>query len=286
MTQPSATLAVNPLAKHFRQPALYVKLTSEGSYWADGSLDLPATGEIPIYPMTTKDEITLRTPDALLNGTSVVKVIESCAPSVKDAWKMPTVDVDSTLLAIRIASYGPGMSVTSKCPHCAEEHDYDIDLSHVLGGIRMPNYSEPVETDGLAIKLKPMTYLQASKASLVAYDQQKVINNMIDDNVKPEVRQQRLEEYTKAMTDLGIDNVTNSTESITTEDHQVVTNPRYIREFYVNSPGTIMRTVQERMGEHAKEVGVKPIDSKCSACEQEFKLEIEFDYARFFAQGF
>ena len=110
MTQPSNTPQSNPLAKHFRQPALYVKLTSNGSFWPDGSLDLPVTGEIPIYPMTTKDEITLRTPDALINGTSVVKVIESCAPNIKDAWKMPTVDVDSTLIAIRIASYGPKMA--------------------------------------------------------------------------------------------------------------------------------------------------------------------------------
>lgn len=288
MTQPSAVpqQQANPLAKHFRQPALYIKLTSDGEFWPDGALELSATGELPIYPMTTKDEITLRTPDALINGTSVVKVIESCAPSVKDAWKMPSVDVDSTLIAIRIASYGPSMSVTSKCPHCSEEHDYDVDLSHVLGGIRMPNYREPVAVDQLKIKLKPTNYLQASKAGTVAFEQQKIINTMIDESIPSEVRQKRLEEHVKAMTDLGIDNVTNSTESITTEDGQVVTNSRFIREFYVNSPGTIMRTVQERLEQYAKEVGVKPIETKCSACETAFQLNIEFDYARFFDRGF
>ena len=31
----------NPLVKHFRQPALYIKLTSEGKFWKEGSLELP-----------------------------------------------------------------------------------------------------------------------------------------------------------------------------------------------------------------------------------------------------
>jgi hypothetical protein len=61
--------------------------------------------------MTTKDEITLKTPDALLNGQGVVNVIESCCPAIKDAWAMPSIDVDATLIAIRIASYGNQMDL-------------------------------------------------------------------------------------------------------------------------------------------------------------------------------
>ena len=56
---------MNPLAKHFRQPAIYLQLPSGGKYWPDGSIDLPLNGQIPVYPMTTRDEISIRTPDAL-----------------------------------------------------------------------------------------------------------------------------------------------------------------------------------------------------------------------------
>ena len=62
--------ASNPLFKHFKQPAIYLNLPSKGQYWPEGSIDYPATGDIPVYPMTVKDEITLKTPDAL-NCTSV-----------------------------------------------------------------------------------------------------------------------------------------------------------------------------------------------------------------------
>ena len=102
-------MSANPLAKHFRQPAIYMKLPSQGRFWPSEALNLPATGAIPVYPMTAKDEIVLRTPDALMNGQGIIDVIQSCCPNIVDAWRMPSIDVDAVLVAIRIASYGNQM---------------------------------------------------------------------------------------------------------------------------------------------------------------------------------
>jgi hypothetical protein len=66
----------NPLLKHFRQPAIYLRLPSGGKFWNPKSLDLPESNDVPIYPMTIKDEITIKTPDALMNGQGVVDVIQ------------------------------------------------------------------------------------------------------------------------------------------------------------------------------------------------------------------
>ena len=79
----------NPLRQYFRQPAIYVRLPSAGQFYPPGALTIPANGEIPVLPMTAIDEITYRTPDALFNGSAVVSVIQSCVPSIKDAWQMP-----------------------------------------------------------------------------------------------------------------------------------------------------------------------------------------------------
>jgi hypothetical protein len=76
----------NPLRQYFRQPAIYIKLPSGGKYYADSAIDFPVNGDIPVFPMTVKDELTLKTPDALLSGESTVKVIESCCATIKDAW--------------------------------------------------------------------------------------------------------------------------------------------------------------------------------------------------------
>ena len=106
------TKPVNPLLAHFRQPAIYFQLPSKGQFWQSG-LNMSPTEDLPVYPMTARDEITLRTPDALLNGQGVVDVIQSCCPNITDAWQMPSIDVDATLIALRIASYGNEMSFDS-----------------------------------------------------------------------------------------------------------------------------------------------------------------------------
>ena len=50
----------NPLQKYFRQPKLHVRLPSGGKYYPPGSLDLPESGEVAIYPLTAKDELLLK----------------------------------------------------------------------------------------------------------------------------------------------------------------------------------------------------------------------------------
>ena len=99
----------NPLQRFMRQPSIYIKLPSNGVFWAQGAVEMPVSGEIPVLPMSTTDEITLNTPDALMNGVGVVDMIHSCCPNIKNAWEIPVTDLDIILIAIRIASYGEKM---------------------------------------------------------------------------------------------------------------------------------------------------------------------------------
>ncbi len=74
----------NPLRKHFRQPAIYVPLPSQGHYWPSGAVVMPSNNELAVLPMTAIDEITSRTPDALFNGSAVTEIIKSCIPAIRD----------------------------------------------------------------------------------------------------------------------------------------------------------------------------------------------------------
>ena len=277
---------MNPLTRHFRQPTAYIRLTSNGQFWPEKSVEIPVTGELPVYPMTAKDEIILRTPDALMNGASVVQVIESCVPNIKNAWDMPSIDVDSTLIAIRIASYGQHMSVSAKCPHCGEEHDYDVDLHQVLNRIRMPNYESVIKTeDGLTIKLRPLTYLQVTKAGTTSFEEEKIIQSLNDDSLTEEKKKEVFASHMKKMLDVNFENLTNCTYSITTSDGIEVTEHNFIKEFYQNAKSAVSRQVETKVKEFAEEVSIKAEDTLCTSCEQQFKLNIEFDYSRFFAKG-
>jgi hypothetical protein len=72
----------NPLRKYFRQPKVFTTLPSRGKYYAEGVLDMPSTNELPVFAMTAKDELIIKTPDALLNGQATVDIIKSCIPNI------------------------------------------------------------------------------------------------------------------------------------------------------------------------------------------------------------
>jgi hypothetical protein len=273
----------NPLFKHFRQPAIYIKLPSGGAFWPEDALSLPVTGEIPVYSMTTKDEITLRTPDALLNGSGVVSVIQSCIPEIKDAWKMPSIDVDAILVAIRIASYTNMMEVEAKCPKCDEENSYNIDLNNVLGSIRPPNYNEQLQVDGLTFKFKPRKYSDVTKANLVNFEEQKLLNTIRDVTLNDAEKTEQFTNHLKRIVEMTNDLYADSIEYILTEDGVKVTNHAFIAEFFKNTGRQITVKVKDMLTAHAETAKIKPVNVACSACGHNFDITLSFDYSNFFA---
>ena len=68
--------------------------------------------------MTSRDEVMMRNPDALLNGESVAQIISSCIPAVKKPRELLGADVDALMVAIQGATYGDEVTVEAKCPEC------------------------------------------------------------------------------------------------------------------------------------------------------------------------
>ena len=277
------TQSTNPLAGFFRQPVIHLKLPSNGQYWDDNALSLPVTGEIPIYPMTTKDEITLRTPDALLNGSSVVSVISSCCPNILDPWNMPSIDVDAVLIAIRIASYGSKMEIETKCPHCQEENTYEINLNNVLAEVKVPNYNEPAIFNGLKIKFRPQKYFSVNKTNQEDFEEQKILQAVSSTSMTVEEKTAAVTEHMKRLVDLNLKIMIDSTESIITPTGQVVTEAAFINEFYQNADRNVQKTVRNWLENAASVAAIKPVKVSCADCTKDFNVAITFDYANFFA---
>jgi hypothetical protein len=272
----------NPLSGHFRQPSVFMKLPSGGRYWQPGSISMPANGEIGIMPMTTKDEIMLRTPDALMNGQGVVSVIESCVPAISNAWAMPNIDVDAVLIAIRMATYGEEMDMESKCPTCDTENRHQFGLGQILMRVRSPNYNETINIDGLIIKFKPVNYLQSTQNNIARFEEQKIIQLINNDNIDGDTRKAQLDIHLQKIIASNIEQLTNSTESITTENGDIVDNKAFIAEFYDKTSNNVIKTVQKKLREFADIAGLPPTRVMCEGCEKEYDLEVNFDYANFF----
>jgi hypothetical protein len=274
----------NPLVKFFRQPGIFLKLPSKGRWWEEGTLELPAIGELAVYPMTTKDEILLRTPDALMNGQGVVDVIQSCCPSIKDPWKMPTVDLDPVLIAIRIATYGKQMDFTAVCPHCGTKNEHAIDLGVMLEKVKAADWSKHVSIDGLEIILKPQSYEDYNKNNMLNFEEQRIIQLVSSQDISDEEKTEQFDVMFRRLIDTGINQVSKSIAGIRLEDGTVVENPEFIREFLDNCDKRIWDLIKDRLDEIRKDNNFNQVNLVCTneECAKEFTTPFVFEQTNFF----
>lgn len=276
----------NPLARHFRQPAIYLKLPSGGRWWGEGALDMPPNQELPIYPMSTKDEILLRTPDALLNGQGIVDVIQSCCPNIRDAWRMPSVDVDAVLIAIRIATYGNNMSFDSKCQQCDEENTHEIDLGVPLGQLSCPDYSNLLVYQDLKIKFKPQHYFSVNRTNMVEFEEQKILSLLTNSDMESDQKAAQLSAAMTRLFNYSIDAGVQSTEYIELNDGTRVVEEDFIKEFYQNAESAFIKKLQTKISEFNEQARPEKLHLNCQSCAKTYDVELTFDYANFFAKGF
>ena len=275
----------NPLAKHFRHPSIYLKLPSGGRYWEEGSLNLPLNGEIPIYPMTTRDEITLRTPDALMNGEGVVTVIQSCCPNIINAWKAPSIDLDAVLIAIRIASYGQEMEVSSQCPACKEESNYGIPLGPILEGLKSPDYSKGLKVAGVTVYFKPQEYFEATKINIVRFQEDQIVKTISDSDMLDEERKKIFDEQLARLVDLNLELLVASTNRVVTDEGEEVRDYAFIKEFYANIDTASTKQIRAFLEELRQQTRIPEQQVSCPDCSHGYNLAVEFDQSNFFAVG-
>lgn len=272
----------NPLAKHFRQPAIYIKLPSGGQFYPDGSLELPVTGELPVYPMTAKDEITLKTPDSLMNGSSMAQVIFSCCPNIKDPWAIPAVDLDAIFIAIRLASYGTALDISSTCPHCKAENDNSVNLTALLENIKPLRFDNQVKIRDLVFTFRPQTFKQINETNIFTFEQRQLINNTLNSDLPEEEKQLNFKASFDRLSDLNVKMLVNSIENITTPEGTIVSDPAMIHEFLTNADSATFSLVRETIERLNKQSRTQDAHVSCEECKKEYDTALVLDNSNFF----
>lgn len=276
----------NPLQRFMRQPAIYLKLPSQGKFWAHGALEMPVTGELPVLPMSTRDEIGINTPDALLNGQAVIDMVHSCIPNIKNAWAIPNVDLDSILIAIRIASYGESMEYTSVCPKCSNQDAYEVDLRQFLDlTVNMDGFMTPLEFKGMQIFLIPSDYETVNLQNLESFEQQRLVTTINDSSLSEEERQTRFNKIFKRMTEYTVKNVSNSISKIVTPEGETVVDRQFIEEFVHNSERQLFEVVLKKLNEIGDQIPEKSVPTTCQECSENYTSPFTFDQANFFVSA-
>ena len=272
----------NPLSQYFRQPSIYIKLPSQGQNYPAGTLVMPANGELPVYPMTAIDEITYRTPDALFNGQATVNVIQSCVPNIKDAWAVPSIDLDTILIAIRIASYGHDMEFATTCPACNDTSERSIDLRTMLDALRAPDYAAHVSHGDLSIYFRPLNYKNLNDNSALQYEQQKLLQVIPDSTISEADKMTALTQAFKSLTEITIRSLAISITAIKTPQ-ALVSEPAHIEEFLKNCERDLFNQIRDHVLRLREQSELQPLKLECTACNHQYQQALTLDMASFFA---
>lgn len=284
----------NPLSKYFRQPKLYINLPSGGKYYAADSIEYPESGEVAVYSMTAKDELLFKTPDALLNGQATVDVIQSCIPAIKNAWHMPSIDLDMCLIAIRLATYGENMTLSIKTPVTGEQKEMQVNLRELLDTFSNIEYADSVMMPEMQITLRPLTYKEFTQGALKTFEEQRILNIVNDDKITEEDKLQAFTNSFAKLTDLTVDMMTKGIVSIQLSQNDendepvIVKDHKHILDFIKNADKQFFNHVQKHLEKEREKFAIKPLIAEATPEEiqlgvpKTYEVPITFDQSNFF----
>lgn len=282
----------NPLQKYMRTETMYITLPSKGYYYDETVIETTKNGELGIMPMTALDEISLNTPDALLNGEGIRKAIMSCVPGIKNANKLLMPDFDMLLLAIRKASYGDILQFNTLCPKCKKENKFRASISNMI------EMSKPIETPifidinkELRVYVRPHSFECVTYLALQALETGKVMRAIQEqtDDLDEDIFEKLKSDYSgsiQKLAELNFNTLLDGIEYVKLKEGGEIDNPDFIKEWLFELDGKKVKAIKKKIDDIEGGVN-RSIIVICDdeECKHEWEAEVEFNPSDFFGQG-
>ena len=126
----------NPLLSKIVFPGETFPLPSKGRFYKDELDQDVENGEVHVLPMTTIDELCLKSPDLLFSGKAIYDVIGRCVPQVKQPKRLFAKDVDYLLICLRKVAWGNEIEIkhNHRCSDNSKEHSYVVNIMDLISG--------------------------------------------------------------------------------------------------------------------------------------------------------
>jgi hypothetical protein len=290
LNRPVKQAAANPLAQYYRKPGTYIELPSGGRYYKI-TPKLSDTNELAVYPMTAKDELALKNPDALLNGEALKQVIASVCPDIQDVSEIPAPDIDAILVAMRMTSYGDDMEI-DVMHGCSESEGKSQRVTVGLGSVLSTLKAIPASmgtvtlANQVVVQLRPYTLEAQSRLLRVQFNTMRSLQGA-DANPNSTIEQKAdiANRGYDQLVVLSQDILAASIISVTLPGGEEVTNFNHIHEWIKN----LDRASNERLDEEIKafsKFGItRTLEVTCDHCKNKFTTDMLFDPTSFFNVG-
>lgn len=275
----------SPLMKYYRTPGIHVTLPSRYEFNDSSDFELSMNKELAVYPMTAKDEIWIKNPDALLNGTAIEEVVRSCVPGVKNPRFLTSNDIDFLLLAIKKVTYGDTLELPAKCPKCNETHVYECSIDSLINNtVPYPENKTIRFNDELIGYIRPHPYFSATLMNIAAFEETKMLEVFTNSDMTKEDRVKVFSNSYERISSLNLELIANTVFKIVGPDFETSNNDE-IREFIKNSPKAYVDLIKNKVDEYNDKGLQKQIELPCQTdkCDNVWVSDIIFDPSSFFA---
>lgn len=308
----------NPLMQFARRPELSVRLATNPCWYNTGFIEYTMNGEVEVYPMLPKDELSLYNPDALLSGQAMVGLIKSCCPSVLNPEKLYFPDANILLLAIKRATYGNEHKQSHRCPECyrkmeemkddpkkkkemdklindhklsdhEEEFTFDIDM--LLQNISHLDDEYKVKIENLVYHLQPYIMRTKEQYSIISAQRSKLLKMYRetlerDEDMSNEEKDKMMAEIAdiqSKMIDTNNEIYAESIKMIELPDGSIVDDKNMIKEFIANSKSSVISELSDEINK-INAVGLpESLEVECSCCGHKWKVPFTgFNQSDFF----
>lgn len=261
----------NPLVDSLRIPGETFRLPSGGIFYKNGELDPTVeNGEVHVYPMTTIDEIVMRSPDKLFSGEAIREVIQRCVPQVLKPFELFGKDIDFLTLVLRKVSFGNTIEITYDhgCKEDSKNHRYALNLNEFIRKTKKidpTTINRKFETtieDIYHVVFHPMKFGDYVKTL------QSIDDNMTEEQIR--------DETVKSLT-----NVIKSVKIL--KSNQIVTEHEFIYEWVDKLPIKWKKQLSS-VFEESSDWGADFITTaKCEDCGKEIRLSLPLNPVIFFS---
>jgi hypothetical protein len=202
---------------------------------------------------------------------------------------MPSLDSDAILIAIRLASYGEKMEISTKVPNIGEDRSFEVDLRMLLDQLLVFNFDPFVEVDqDITIEVKPLSYKEFTDNAQKTFEEQRIFRLVNDETIPDDKKLAAFSQSFRKLTNITIDLVLNSIASIDTPEGKV-SDKRHIREFFENADKSYFDKVLKHLEKIRESTSIKPMKVRSTAedieagAPEEYEIPITFDQSNFFA---
>ena len=275
----------NPLKEFYRTriAEAHISLPSDGKY--GGDVDFNIENTVAVYAMTGKDEVFITNPEALISGTAVQHLINSCCPSIRDVKNLPVQDVDVICLVSKKLSYGNNIILSGNCEKCEHEQKFKINIDDIL--IKSKKLPEEMiciidDIPDLKIYLKPYTLELSNFISSKEFEERKFVEILNTQTTDSEQQAKNFFDSVQKIKNLSLGTISKCINKIETPTGEVVVDDDYISDFINNAPLKYIKQITKKLSEFGDYGLPNTYSVKCEKCEHSQEIPLVYDPTSFF----